>query len=79
MPSPEPKKVMEAFVRLNSWSGNRSDALQKKADGIDCLKKHTQSNIANAANLVCEELSKEIKSVRMHEQALLGEQEQRFE
>ena len=77
--SPEPEKVMQAFVSLNIWSGNRSDALQKKADGIDCLKKHTQSNIAEAANLISEELSSDIITERMREQALHIEQEQRFE
>ena len=77
--SPEPKKVMEAFVSLNSWSGNRSDALQKKVDGIGRLKKHTQSNIAEAANLISKNLSMYIKSARMDEQALHIKQEQRFE
>lgn len=61
---PEPEAVLEAFanrVRPSSWSGNRADVMQLRADAIGVLVEHERSEIAVAAKSVSARLVKWIE------------------
>ncbi|MDH2434309.1 hypothetical protein QCD60_17260 [Pokkaliibacter sp. MBI-7] len=80
--SPEPELVLHAYagrVTPFSWSGNRADAMQPRADAIAALTQHKRESIANAAGAVSNRLTMEIERERMRDRQRDEEREQRFE
>lgn len=80
--APEPEKVLDAYadrVTPSSWSGNRGDAMQPRADAIAHLIKHERREISDAAKRVSNRLTKEIERARQRDKQYDEEREQRFE
>ena len=80
--APEPEIVLQTYanrVTPSSWSGNRANITQPRADAIKKLTQHERIDVANAAKMVSERLKREIEQIRVHEQREDIEREQRFE